>query len=234
MGKLLNGLSLIALATLLAAGGFGGYLVGSGHLNPTRMNLIAGVLRGEFDPPADPNASDPNAPTTRPAEAQRGSSADEARARRRREDLESLRLERAQADLESQRRLLDQVLQQVLQGQEKLAADKAEYDKQLKVARQKVKQGVTEDEGFRKELELVKGLKPTQAKDHIVRLWNKQKADAVRLFMALDKRQSAKILEQFQTAEESQLLSDLLEQIRFQGQEGPALSSGKTTGAAAP
>jgi len=234
MGKLLNGLGLFALAPLLAAGGFGGYLFGSGHLNRTRVDLIAGVLRGEFDPPTDPNAGiDPNALTTRPAE-QRGTSAEEAQARRRREDLESLRLERAQSDLEAQRRLLDQVLQQVLQGQEKLAADKAEYEKQVKAARRKVKQGVSEDDGFRKEVELVKGLKPTQAKDHIIRLWGKQKAEAVRLFMALDNRQSAKILEQFQTPEESQLLSDLLEQIRIQGQEGTAISSGKTSGAAAP
>ena len=235
MGKLANILGLFALATLLAAGGFGGYLFASGHLNAKRMELIAGVLRGELDPNADPNAGAAPAPTSQPVpEKPHETSAQAAGSRRQREDLENLRLERARADVDAQRRLLDQALQRVVEGQEQIAAHKADMEKQAKAAKQRAKTASSEDEGFRKELELVKGLKAPQAKDYIVHVWNKQKADAVRLFSALDKRQSTKILEQFQSAEDTRIMADLLEQIRLQGQEGNALSSGRTAGAATP
>ncbi len=228
--KLFNAIGAIALATLLAGGGFVGYLFGTGRLSMQRLEAIAGVLRGEFDdrsPPTDAVAV--AAPTSAPVQEPPVSTAEELQSVRKRERLELLATERAVRDLEAQRRLLDQVLQHVVQEQERLSIEKKEFAQQ----REKIKTAA-EDEGFQKELELVSGLQPRQAKEHILRLWQKQPADAVRLLSAMDETRAKRILEQFKTAEELQTQTDLLEQIRLQGTEGHANASGMTNGAAAP
>lgn len=227
--RLFNAVAAIALATLLAAGGFVGFLFGTGRLNASRLEAMAGVLRGELP---EVKASEPERVnmTSAPAAAEPpvGTEA-EVRNLRKRQRLEMLATERAVRDLEAQRRLLDQVLQHVVQEQERLALEKAEFARQ----REKVKEAAR-DEGFQKELDLVSGLQPRQAKEHVFRLWQKQPADAVRLLTAMDESRAKRILEQFKTPDELQVQTDLLEQIRLQGSEGHASASGKTNGAAAP
>jgi hypothetical protein len=225
-----NAVAAIALATLLAVGAFVGYLFASGRLNASRLETVAGVLRGELDAAPQIVASTV-APTTQPigSEQPPASTEDELRNLRKRQRLELLATERAVRDLEAQRRLLDQVLQHVVQEQERLTAEKAEFARQ----RAKFKE-VAQDDGFQRELELVSGLQPRQAKEHLLRLWQKQPADAVRLLIAMDGSRAKRILEQFKTQNELQIQTDLLEQIRLQGAEGHANASGKTAGAAAP
>jgi hypothetical protein len=230
--KVFSIVSVIAVATLLAGGTFVGYLTGTGKLSASRIETIAGVLRGELDPPLQTHAPEVG-PTTAPVAAApaepRGSTESELRDLRQRQHLETLENERAARDLAAQRLLLDQVLQHVVQEQERLANDKTEFAKQ----REKIKD-TARDVGFQKELELVSGLQPRQAKEHLLRLWQKQPADAVRLLNAMDEGRARRILEQFKTPEELQTQSDLLEQIRLQGMEGHASTSGKIAGAAAP
>ena len=229
MTKLLNAIGALALATLLASGGFAGYLFGTGRLSAERLETLAGVLRGEFD---DASADDPVAavaPTSAPALQVTLSTQEELQSARKRERLELLATERAVRDLEAQRRLLDQILQHVVQEQERLLIEKKEFAEE----REKINTAAR-DEGFQKELELVSGLQPRQAKEHILRLWQKQPADAVRLLSAMDETRAKRILEQFKTADELQTQTDLLEQIRLQGAEGHANASGTTNGAAAP
>lgn len=225
-----NAVAAIALATLLAVSGFVGYLFATGRLNAGRLETVAGVLRGEFDG-SRPIAETAAAPTTRPtgSEGPPASTEDELRNLRKRQRLELLATERAERDLEAQRRLLDQVLQHVVQEQERLAEEKAAFARQ----REKLN-AVAQDEGFQRELELVSGLQPRQAKEHLLRLWQKQPADAVRLLTAMDDSRAKRILEQFKTPDELKIQTDLLEQIRLQGAEGHANASGKTAGAAAP
>lgn len=232
LAKLFNAVAVLALAVVLAGGGFVGYLFGTGRLNPQRVERIVAVVRGELDelPEAGESAQTDAASG---AEADvgpvTGRSSDEASARREREHFESLAIERGRADLLAQRRLLDQVMQQVVHEQEQLAEAKATLAKQ-----QEQRTNALLDEGFRKELQYVSGLKPAQAKEHILRVWQRQKADAVRLFMRIEERQGKRILEQFRTPEELKTMTDLLEQIRLQGTPGYANASGKTEGAAAP
>jgi hypothetical protein len=227
--KVFNAVAALALATLLAGGGFVGFLFGTGRLNASRLEAIASVLRGELP---EVNASEPaNVNTTSApvaAEPPVGTE-DEVRNLRKRQRLEMLATERAVRDLEAQRQLLDQVLQHVVQEQERLAMEKVEFARQ----REKVKDA-TRDEGFQKELDLVSGLQPRQAKEHLLRLWQKQPADAVRLLSAMEDSRAKRILEQLKTPTELQVQTDLLEQIRLQGSEGHANASGKTDGAAAP
>jgi hypothetical protein len=235
IGKLFSTVGIVATATLLACGAFVGYLVGTGRLNAVRIETIAAVVRGEpvvrsftshlTTQPAGDTGLKP-VPPTQPAPER---SAEDMAALRQREHLDTLRIERALADLEAQRRLLDQVMQNVLTEQERLAKEKAAVN-----AQKKDKAETALDEGFRRELEIVAGLPPRQAKEHIIRVWRKQKADAVRLFMELEVGRGKRILEQFKTPEELEIQTDLLEQIRSQGLQGYATPSGKTAGAAAP
>jgi len=229
LGKIYNLVAPLAVALVLAAGSFVGFLIGSGRLTATRLERIAQVLRGELDatPP-------PAAPTSAPAEPAAGPGArvrpaEEVRAARRRDYLESLRIERAKADLEAQRQLLDQALQRVVAEQERLAEQKAQLAEQ-----QKPKPAPTgPDVGFERELEYVSGLNPRQAKEHVLRVWRKHPADAVRLFAALDVSRGKRILEQFKSPEELQIVSDLLERVRLQRSSEAGLS-GTTGGNAAP
>lgn len=231
-GKLFNAVATLALATLLAGGGFVGYLFSSGHLNRARVETISRVLRGELDTPAPGAEAVSSGPAqTQPASPPQASSEDEVREIRRREHLERLEAERAASDLDARRQLLDQVLQHVIQEQERLAEARKTAET---VTQRKKTQETSLEAGFQKELELVSGLQPRQAKEHILRVWKKQPADAVRLLKDMDEGRVKRIFEQFKTPDELQIQSDLLEQIRLQGMEGHADASGKTTGAAAP
>jgi hypothetical protein len=230
LSKAFNAVSSLALATVLALATFVGYLVGTHRLTGPRLESIAGVLRGELDTlPKAAAAPESSAPTSAPAEMPRVCTEEMLKSQRKRQRLEMLATERAARDLDAQRRLLEQVLQHVMQEQERLAREKLEFAKQ----REKVQQ-VARDEGFQKELELVADLAPRQAKEHVLRLWRKQPADAVRLLTAMDEGQARKILEQFKSADELQIQTDLLEQIRLQGTEGHANASGTSSGAATP
>jgi hypothetical protein len=233
LGKFYNIFAAVALATLLATGGFVGLLFGSGRLNAARANLMAQVLRGEFDqPPAATQPASGVADATESGQATtQAATEDEVRKLRKREHLERLETERAARDLAAQRALLDQVLQHAIQQEEQLAAQR----KAMEVAAQdKQKTAAALETGFKKELELVSGLQPRQAKEHILRVWRKQRADAVRLLQEMDEARVKRVLEQFKTPDELQIQSELLEQIRIQGSEGQASASGKTAGAAAP
>lgn len=209
IGKFANAVGILATATLLASGGFVGFLFGTGRLNHARLETVVAVLRGELDDRRSTVKGDKEPVATQPA-ADR--TADDVQALRQRERLESLRIERGLADLEAQRRLLDQAMQSVVLEQERLAKEKATV-----TAQKKDKTDTALDEGFKKELEYVSGLSPRQAKEHIIRVWRKQQADAVRLFMELDVGRGKRIFDQFKTPEELEILTELLEQMRSQG-----------------
>jgi hypothetical protein len=205
--------STLALAALLAGGGFVGYLYATGKLNAQRVELMAGVLRGEFD--EQTAEEDDSAVVGEPeAEEVRASSADEVRALRERQHLERLEIERALADLEAQRRLMSYAMHEVVTEQESLEDEQAAF-----MERREQILTAAEDQGFQKELEYIESLQPRQAKEHIVRVWKRSKADAVRVFIALDPSRGRRILEQLKTPEELEIMTDLLERIRLQGME---------------
>lgn len=232
-GKIFNVLGVLSISTLLAAGGFAVYLAATDRLNAQRLETIAAVLRASSEPPAVSEASKTGGPSTDPAVGEAGpptrQAAEEAQARRQRERLEGLEIERAVEDLRAQERVLDQIMAHVVQQQEDLAQARREFEEQ-----QKKLKSARQDEGFAKELALVSGMKPAQAKEHLVTTWNRHPADAIRLLKELDQRQAKRILEQMRTEEELRIMSDLLEQIRIDGTEGYATSSGRTAGDAAP
>lgn len=243
MTRIYNLVTTIALATMLAIGGFGAFLVASGKLNATRMERIAQVLRGELDEPApeDPNtktAPSSNADANVEADPVENAmdapvadlvpagapSAEEVRMIRRRDHLQSLVLERTRRDIEAQRRLLEQALHTVVTEQETLEEQRETFSEN----REKL-MAEDQDRGFEQELEYIAGLAPKQAKEHLVFVYKKSPADAVRLLMHLDVGRGKRIMAQFKTPEELQIMSQLLEQLRVQSEQGSVNASGKTT-----
>jgi hypothetical protein len=226
--KLYNLLSVLAIATLLAGGGFSAFLFGTGRLNADRVNQIGAVMRGELDqPPQSQPASQP-ASDEAPASGHTRS-AEETGSARQDDRLHAHLLERATRDLEAQKRLVDQSLQYLLNEEEQFSHQQGQW-----TAEQKSNSAKTMDEASQKQLELFAGLQPQQAKDHIVRLWSTKRSDALALVMQLDVGKTKRILAQMKTPEEQKILSELLEQLRTKEPNGDALPSGKTTGDAAP
>lgn len=227
--KLYGFVATLALAAVLAGGGFAGYLRATGRLTGPRLEKTAAVLRGELDEAGAKTDTGGTDVMPAAAEVPRAPTEEEVRQLRRREHLEMLEAERAARDLEAQRRLLDQALQHVMQEHERLVTERTEFTKQ----REKIKE-VARDEGFQKELEIVVNLQPRQAKEHVLRTWQKQPADAIRLLNALDEATVKRIFDQFRTPEELKIQTDLLEQIRLQGIDSYARTSGTADGSSAP
>lgn len=227
MTKVYNGLALASLATMLAGGGLLGYLVGSGRLNAERMNLVAAALRGELDGYSEPVLEETGAPDE--PDRPRGHSAEEVRAARQRDHLQSQMIERAKRDVEARQRLLDQTLQALIAEREQFDDQKQAWTQQRAQMTEEV-----QDAGFERELELVSSLPPKSAKAHIIRLWGSSRTDAVRLIMRLDTRKTTNIFAQMKTPAEQEVMSQLMEQLRIQNPEGHATESGTTAGDAAP
>lgn len=232
LSKLYSGLSIIAIATLLALGGFVAYLFSAGKLNSARLDSIAAVLRGQIDAAAPSTPADAgHAPPTSQrapdsAVAAAGRSIDEIRQQRVREQITRATLERATADLTARQNLLNQSLQHLISLQEEFEKGKSTWMTQKKKLSETVK-----DEGFLRELQYVGKLTPKLAKEHVIRTWQKQKADAVRLFVAIDPGKGQKILEQFKTQEELGIMHELLEQLRAADVDKLVNGSGKTANA---
>lgn len=221
--KLYAAVSVFALATVLALSGFCAYLLVSGRLTGQRLELVAGVLRGEFDEAAAPAS----APETQPAvDASRPPPEATPTSRPAREHLRLLALERAKRDLEARQQLLDQTLQHLLSEREPPPQNPAVADK--RPPRAAAVAAAPDDAGFRQEVEYVSGMQPRQAKEYVIHLWKKQPADAVRLLKSIEVSQGKRILAQFKTPEELELMSQLLEQLRLSDPEGYAAQSGKT------
>jgi flagellar motility protein MotE (MotC chaperone) len=226
LSKLIQIAGMIALATLLGAGGFGGYLYATGQLDADRIETLAKVLRGELDGLAEGGDGDSDRVEGGDAESQgepTRRSAEEADARRRRENLESLRTERAHADVKARLDLLDQAMLAVAKEHERLTEREEDFAKQ----REKHDETVF-DAGFHQELELVSKMKAETAKDHIVSVWQRSPDIAVRLISELSLRKKAEIIERFRTPEEAQIRTELLEQVRIQGTTKEAAPSGMT------
>ncbi len=220
-GKLFSLVSGLALALLLAVGGLAGYLWGTGELDAERVELIAAVLRGEFDPSdgGEAEAVEITEEDEDAGETVRATTEEESDRLREQAYLDSLELERAARDLEAQRRLVDQALQNVVKEQERLKWQESQFEEH----REKVVEEAV-DQGFEKLLEYINGLKPRHAKEYVISVWRDKPEDVVRLFLEIDVRKGKRILEQFDTENDAErkIYTDLLEQISSKGMQGYA------------
>jgi flagellar motility protein MotE (MotC chaperone) len=224
LARLYHALAIVSIATLFALNGLLVYLSASGRLGGGRAQAIAALLRGEpvqtggvSEPPV-PKSGDEGAVSGGPTLA-------EARTARQRAVFNDQVLDRAKQDVLARQRLLDQALQNLLDEQEK-SKHQIETAKDQEKRNEQAAAG--EEVGFKREVEIVAGLSPNQAKEHVVRLWKKAPADAVRLVMNLDSSRAKKILAQMKTPDELEVMSQLLEQLREQDPESYAKESGTT------
>lgn len=222
MAKIYNMLAMFAIATLLAGGGFAGYLAATGRITAQRWAQVAAVLRGELDQPV-------SQPTTQavtssaPEELPPPASAEQIRRQQVHEQIQRASLERAASDISARNALLNQALQDLIKTQEDFDKAKAAW-----VAQQKKISDAARDDGFKRELQYVEKLSPKMAKEHVLRTWKKQKADAVRLFAALAPAKGQRILEQFTAPDEIGIMHELLEQLRLAGANTFTDASGTT------
>jgi hypothetical protein len=224
LARLYDLLAAFSVASMLALGLFGAYLALSGRLDGERLAAIGAVLRGEpLEAAASGSPAAASQPQPSPTEHKRRS-ADEIHQQHVQDQLTRALAERALRDIAARQELLDRALQHLIQEGEKFDKSRSEWLAQQEKLRQKVR-----DEGFEHELKLVAGLSPAQAKDHLLRKWNKHPADAVRLLRGMPVGKVSRILEQFRTAEELQTLHELLERLGQQETDGKALESGKTS-----
>ncbi len=225
LAKLYNGLVILAIATTLAVGAFVGLLFGSGRLTAERIETMAAVLRGEYDEDAT------DVTTTQPAEQDEAArpsgtrSAEQVRQALVSEQLRRASLERAARDVDARQELLGHAMQHLLSRQEKFEQDQAAWTE-----RRRKETAALRDVGFQQELRLVGKLSPKLAKEHVIRSWQKHKADAVRLLRGLNESKGQRILEQFKTPEEIDIMHQLLEQLRLYGTDELAAGSGTTSG----
>ncbi|MBN2445925.1 MAG: hypothetical protein JXO22_04330 [Phycisphaerae bacterium] len=226
LGKLYGLLAVLSIATLLAGGGVTGYLAASGQLTPERMQLVGEVVRGEHD---DLLVPEEDAPTTQPA-LEPGAAIDARKLELLRDSLgirqlADARLERILSDITARQSLLDQSVQDLIVRGEHLDDEKTRWgDERAKL------RSADLDEGFKSELETIEKLSPKQAKEHLVRTWDENPADAVRIVHALPVSKRQRILDQLKTPEELDVLHELLERLRLMELDDTAPTSGTTTG----
>jgi len=208
IGKLYNAVAVLAIAHILALGALVGMLYARGQLTPERVELIAKVLRGELDQPADEAAADGQAVAAGQDEESKKRSEEEIRRQRRDDQLRRVLGERTYRDWVAQKRLLDQALQQLVLAQERFEAEQVRIRRELQERR-----GQAVDEGFQREKALVARLPPKLAKQHVLMSYAKSPADALRLLSALPESTTAEILAQMKSPEEIKVMHELLERL---------------------
>lgn len=233
LDKLYHGFSIFAIATLLSVTGFTGFLLGTGKLNGERMKEIGAVLRGgKVAAPTSQPTTQPHAAGDEPAE--HGAKTTHAggrdlESRRANDRLQKASLERANRDVLAQRDLLDQAMQHLISESERFDAQRNAWLEQQKRMRES-----NADEGFNRELEYFRKMPLSQAKDHLLKVWEKEKADAVRLMAALKPAEGSRIMAEFKSAQELVVIHELLEQLRKQDVDSLVPGSRKTPDAEKP
>ncbi len=209
LSKLYNLLAVLSMAALLSLGSLVGYLVAFGKLDRTKAQQIVKLIRGDLEiPETQEQDQTQQAATSQPAAA--GASSAEAIAQQRRlARLHRAALDRAQRDLAARRELLDQVLADLITRQEQFEREKDEW-----VKRQQALLAKARDEGFARELAYIAKLSPKLGKDHLMRTYREDPTTAVRILNALSPSVGQRILDQFRSPEELQVLHDLLARLR--------------------
>lgn len=222
MGRLLGGMVTLAVyfcaATLLSELIILAYLWSAWKLDPQRLHKAAAVARG-IEPTA-PAAEEPAPPDLPPEEVSFDEILDRRALKVRDLELREIALRTATGALAARQ-------SQLIEEQQKLASQSAEFESRLST----LKDGAMAQgrEAVRRILET---LKPAQAKAQIMAMLDKGELDeVVMLLSGMQESKQAKILGEFKAAGESDKVAELLERIR-QGQ--PEASLADSAQAAAP
>ena len=206
-------ISAVAIVNLGALIGLGVWARSHGWLTRERFEGAMAALRGEET--AGPE------PTTQAVEEVKLPKSSRELIERNAETVERQRIELARREREIQDnwRLLEAQQLAFLRERETFEEDQKRW-----AAEQERRLAEAGDSGLKKELEIVSGLKPNEARDQL-RL--KTEADAVRMFLTMDARKVRKIVGVCKTEEERLWIGRILGKLREQNTtQAEALGAG--------
>jgi hypothetical protein len=196
-------LAYICVATVLAAALGLGYALSSGAIGQKQLEQMLALVHGVDLVRAD---------------AARKDAADGAR--QEQPSLEAIAEARAvkSRDLELREKILQDAVSELKKLQLALEAEKDRFDQFRKSFRAQLDEEAksAEQQGLREFQSLVESMKPKQAKEQLLL---KHKAGSLNLVVevirGMEEAKRAKLIAEFKTQEESQVLSEILEKIRL-------------------
>lgn len=218
--------TVMAVANLLALGGFVGWLGGTGRIDESRLREVQRLFA-------------PTVAAASEAEARARLEAEEQAEQAERADRLVNPPLTASAVLASRELAADAAAQEVLrvrqevrerQAELQLEADRLAEERAAFIAerdawqaRRDAEQQRVADEQFTQLVQLFSTLKPREARDLILEMEARnERAEVVRLLDALEIRAAAKIVSELRTPEQRRLASELLARLRDLGQDLPA------------
>jgi len=211
MKKLANLVAwILALNFLMALGGVV-FLNRTGHLNKATVAAIKKLL---YPPPPAPPAVAQANPATQPTfqlenllrKASGMSAINQVNFLQQTFDARTAELDRRQVEIEDQQNQVDLASQ-------KLAADRAEFEKekQALLAQEQQANKLATDQGFQSTLQLYMSMQPAQVKQIFLTLSDKAVAQYLG---AMDARTASKIIRQYKTPAEVARIQQVLELMR--------------------
>lgn len=202
--RLYDSAATFALLNLLVLGGIAAYAGFSGTLTADKVQAIAAILNGSMPSPA-------HASTEMPAESTSAPSTDEPLAPIPPDDVkdEILRreAERIKEELRQRLALNNSILLRVQAEREAFQKEQADAARlAAATARQR------DTEGFRKQIEILEGLKPKAAVQHL--LGQGDVDEAARLLVEMDTRKAQKIVQAASDPPQLQRMLNILQRLR--------------------
>jgi flagellar motility protein MotE (MotC chaperone) len=232
MKKIGSLISVICIINILMLAGLVGFLWGTGRLNKPKAQAIADLLRQPGAPQGlrekvyeimAPSTQTKPATSSAPATRASLADADPASAQERIDYMQKV-LEEERLRLESEAQNLHQQQELLASKQNQLDLDRRLLNDQKRAYEQTIAGATTQSDaaGFQKSMALFDELKPKQVKDLLVVMPPDQIA---RYFAAMEPDRAAKIIAEFKSTTEKDLLTRVLDKVR-------GTSSAPGTGAA--
>lgn len=200
--RCLTALALVSMINMTAVVGLVGFMWSRHYLEPQRVRLAWDALSGHT-----PEAMPATMPSAGPDGAKSDGSKGNANAAS--DEILHAELERRRREIQNGWDLLERQQIALVSQREKFEEEKKQF--QAVIAAQS---GKTADEGFKKELDIIAGLKAKSAKE-LLRL--KSEADVVRMLSALEPRTARKIVSECKKSEERRWIGRILEKMSQQG-----------------
>ncbi len=203
-----SAVALFALLNMIALGGGAAYLCGAGVIDGDKLRLVAAVLRGEELIP-------PTAVEAKPAEETDPKTVQEPGDVALAEAHMGLEITRREAD-----RIKEELRQQLALANSimiRVTSEREVYRKELEEnsRQQEAADAEHNAEGFKKQIEILKGLKPKVAIGHILAM--KDPNEAARILQDMGTRSAKKIIEAVKGDQQMTQMREILRIMREAG-----------------
>lgn len=202
MKRFLTALALVSMINMAAIGGLAAVAFTKDWLAKDRVVRAFAVLRGEEQ--AEPAAATTSMPAVE-ADQPPIASSEQIRKQREADEIARTELERRRREIQNGWELLERQQLAFVQAKEAFEDGRKRYEEET---RRRAEQD--EDGGFRKELDIIAGLKAKDAKE-LLRL--KQDADVVRILMEMEPRKARKIVGECKKSDERLWIGRILEKL---------------------